>query len=80
MKKLLLVAVLVLVLAFAMIGPALAHNIIVTTPSGQENCQFLGGPGNPGHPGHANGHATAIGHEQSETAQMVGGAPCWGGQ
>lgn len=43
---------------------ASAHRIVVTTPSGQTQSQFLGGPGNPGHAGHhggpsGNGHLAA---------------------
>ncbi|MGH2779791.1 MAG: hypothetical protein ACRDJB_14230 [Actinomycetota bacterium] len=74
MKKLLLVAVLVVILVAAMVSPALAHFVHVETPSGQTNCQFLGGPGNPGHAGHANGHPQAIAHSGSDTATFAG--PC----
>ena len=74
MKKVVLVAVLVLVLVFAMVGPAAAHFVSVQTPSGETNCQFLGGPGNPGHQGHSHGHVQAIAHEQSETV-AIGGCP-----
>jgi hypothetical protein len=73
-KKVLFVVLLVLVLAVAMVSPALAHWVHVDTPSGETNCQFLGGPGNPGHPGHSHGHPQAIAHEQSDVAQFAG--PC----
>ena len=74
MKKVLLVTILVLVLAFAMVSPALAHFVHVDTPSGQSNCHFLGGPGNPGHEGHSHGHVHVIAHEQSDTMRF--GGPC----
>ena len=70
MKKVVLVAGLVLVLVFAMIGPAFAHFVSVETPSGQANCQFLGGPGNPGHAGHSHGHLQAIASEQSDAVTI----------
>ena len=75
MKKVLFVVLVVFVLALAMVGPALAHNVHVDTPSGESNCQFLGGPGNPGHAGHFHGHTQAIAHEQSETV-AISFAPC----
>jgi hypothetical protein len=69
-KKMLFVVLVVFVLALTMVAPAVAHNVHVNTPSGQSNCQFLGGPGNPGHPGHSEGHPQAIAHEQSETVTI----------
>ena len=72
MRRMALVAVSVLVLVFAMVGPALAHFVKVSTPSGQTNCQFLGGPGNPGHQGHNHGHLKAIAHEKSATVSIGG--------
>ncbi len=70
MRKLLLLVGISLVLVLAMMGPALAHFVKVTTPSGQTNCQFLGGPGNPAHQGHGHGHVKAIAHEGSSTVTI----------
>lgn len=72
MKRIALVTMLGLVLVFAMVGPAFAHFVSVSTPSGQTNCQFLGGPGNPGHQGHSHGHLQAIAHERSATVTIGG--------
>ncbi len=72
MRRMALVAVLVLVLGFAMVGTASAHFVSVSTPSGQSNCQFLGGPGNPNHQGHSHGHVQAIAHERSATVTIGG--------
>ncbi len=52
-------------------GVAGAHLGSVNTPSGQSNCQFLGGPGNPGHEGHSHGHLDAQSSEQSDTFDVT---------
>jgi hypothetical protein len=54
---------------------ASGHWVHVDTPSGQSNCQFLGGPGNPGHPGHTHGHPVAIAHHGDNAAVTFAG-PC----
>lgn len=70
MRKLIAGAVVAGAVVLGSSGVAFGHSVSVETPSGQTNCQFMGGPGNPGHQGHGHGHTQAIAHEQSDTVTI----------